>query len=291
MRGAVLAHADAVVGENVDHAQLAQRAEANGRLHVIGKHHEGGAERQHAAVRRHAVDRRAHGVLAHAESHVASGVTPLAAHRALRAGAFFLGRLEIAQPFERRFGGRIEIGRAAHQVGDALRQRVQGQPAGHAGGDGLIGRLPFRQIGRPVLGQLAGDHHFEFGRFGGVIACDRPRSGSAIPAALWRPGPTAVRKLCERFGRDEKLVRGRPAQRLLGGQQFVFAQRARRARRSCPASSGCRSRCACAPGSARAGCSACASSMAAAIFGRVVAVRHRARVPAIRVETLRRRLR
>ena len=119
--GAILADADAVMREYVDDAQLAQRAQPDSRLHVVGKHHEGGAEGQHAAVRRHAVDCRTHGVLAHAESQVASAVTPLAAHRTLCAGAFGLRWLEVAQPFERRFGGWVEIGRAAHQVGDALR--------------------------------------------------------------------------------------------------------------------------------------------------------------------------
>ena len=99
-------------------------------------------------MRRHAVNGGAHGVFAHAESQVSPGVAPLAADRAHGVGAS-PRRLEIALSFERGFGGRVEIGRAADQFGDALRQRVHSQAAGHACGDGFIARLPFWQIRPP----------------------------------------------------------------------------------------------------------------------------------------------
>ena len=84
--GAVLAHADAVVGEDEDGVQVAHGGQADWRPHVVGKGEEGGGVRDQPAVQGHAVGDGAHGVLADAEVEVAAGVVPAAAHGALRVG-------------------------------------------------------------------------------------------------------------------------------------------------------------------------------------------------------------
>jgi hypothetical protein len=132
MRRPVLAYADAVVREDVERLQLAQRAEANRRLHVIREHQKRRAERKHAAMRRHAVHGRAHGMLADAEGDVASAVIPLAADRALRPGPPEFGGWKSPSAFERGVGGGVQIGRAADDVGDAFGERVQDLAAGRA---------------------------------------------------------------------------------------------------------------------------------------------------------------
>ncbi len=70
--GAVLAHADAVVGEDADGAEMRQRRQSDGRAHVVGEDQERGPIGNNPAVIGHAVHRRAHRVLAHAEMDVAS---------------------------------------------------------------------------------------------------------------------------------------------------------------------------------------------------------------------------
>ena len=50
VRGAVLAHADAVVGQHPNHAQVRKGREADRRAHVVGKDQEGRAEGDDAAV-------------------------------------------------------------------------------------------------------------------------------------------------------------------------------------------------------------------------------------------------
>ncbi len=96
VRWTILAHAYAVVREHVKRLQLAQRAQPDRRLHVIGEHQECRAERKHAAVRRHAVHRRSHGVLANTERNVAPRVSPHSADRALARRSTEFRRLKIA---------------------------------------------------------------------------------------------------------------------------------------------------------------------------------------------------
>jgi hypothetical protein len=75
MRGAVLAQADRVMGEDVNHLEVSEGREADRRPHVIGEDEKRPAERDEAAVVGEAVQHRTHGVLAHAEVKIATGVT------------------------------------------------------------------------------------------------------------------------------------------------------------------------------------------------------------------------
>ena len=60
-----------------------------------------------AAVRRHAVQRRAHGVLAHAEMYIAPGVIPRPARRSLIIGKLPVGAFKIAHLRQHRERRRI----------------------------------------------------------------------------------------------------------------------------------------------------------------------------------------
>ena len=62
----VLAHADRIVGADVDHRQPHDRREPDRGLHVVGEDQEGAAERPEPAVGGDAVEARGHAVLAHA---------------------------------------------------------------------------------------------------------------------------------------------------------------------------------------------------------------------------------
>ena len=66
VRRSVLAHADRVVGADVDDRQPHDRREADRRLHVVGEDEEGAAEAAEPAVGRDAVQARGHPVLADA---------------------------------------------------------------------------------------------------------------------------------------------------------------------------------------------------------------------------------
>ena len=121
VRRAVLPDADRIMREDVDDRQLHQRAQADGRLHVVGKDQEARAEGADLGQREPVQDR-AHGVLANAEMQIAA---------ARRVG------FEIAGAFEREAGlgrGR-EIGGAADQPGIMRRDGVEHLAGGVAGGE------------------------------------------------------------------------------------------------------------------------------------------------------------
>ena len=73
MGGAVLAHADGVVGHHEHHPQPHQGGQADRGAAVVAEHHEGAAIGNDAAMQGHAVHRRGHAMLADAVAHIASG--------------------------------------------------------------------------------------------------------------------------------------------------------------------------------------------------------------------------
>ena len=134
---AVLAEADRVVRPDVGHRQLHQRGQPDRPPHVVAEDQEGAAVRPGAAVQRDAVQDRAHRVLADAE--VQGPAVGVAREH--------LGLVNLGD--ERRLArhrGVVaagQVGRAAPQLGQHRRQRVQ-----H-----LAGRLPGRdalRVGREL---------------------------------------------------------------------------------------------------------------------------------------------
>src|SRR5439155_17966520 len=67
----VFTEADAVMREDEDASELAQRRETNRWPRVVGEHEEGAAVRVDATMRSHAVERRRHTVLAHPKVDIA----------------------------------------------------------------------------------------------------------------------------------------------------------------------------------------------------------------------------
>ena len=83
VRRAVFADADGIVREDVDHRQFHQRAQADGRAHVVAEDQEARAVGPQLRER-HAVDDRSHGVLADAEVEIAAAVVGRARNRPRR---------------------------------------------------------------------------------------------------------------------------------------------------------------------------------------------------------------
>ena len=110
MRGTIFTDRDAIVREYVKQLELAQGAEAQGGLHVIGEDQESGGIGKNAAVRSHAVDCGAHGMFTHTERYVAAGITPHSINSTLRVRSAEFERLKIAFALERRVGGGVQIG-------------------------------------------------------------------------------------------------------------------------------------------------------------------------------------
>ena len=165
VRGPVLAHADGIVGEDVEHRQAHDGGHADRRPHVIGKDEEGGAEGAQSG-QRHAVDDRAHGMLADAEVEI-SGVVACG--------------LEIAAAVDEREGRRGQVARPAQQPrqppGDLIQDLAGTGPRGQPLGVG--GKGP--DLGVPTLGQFAPPDEIEFlGQLGelpdvlGVTSFPRP---------------------------------------------------------------------------------------------------------------------
>ncbi len=150
MRRAVLAVAHGVVGEHEDRRQLHQRGDPDRRPCIIAEDEEGSAEG--ADLRQgEPVDRCGHGVLANAEMQVAP------AERA---------RFEVAGALEgqQRLVRRAEVGRAAHEPRDILREHVEHLAGSIAARDALgVGREG-RQALVPSLRQLAPLHQVDLGR-------------------------------------------------------------------------------------------------------------------------------
>ena len=117
--GAVLAHADGVVGQHVEHGQLHERRKPDAVLEVIGEDQEGGAIGVEAAMDLHAVADGRHGLLAHAKVQVGA-----------------LGGLggEVAAALDIAHVGAGKVRRAAHQPLVAGGQAGQALAGGVAGG-------------------------------------------------------------------------------------------------------------------------------------------------------------
>ena len=60
VRGAIFTDTEGVVRPDIDHVQLHERSQSDGRLHVVRKDEEGAADGQDAAVQRHAVHHAGH---------------------------------------------------------------------------------------------------------------------------------------------------------------------------------------------------------------------------------------
>src|SRR5262245_62361047 len=71
MRRPVFAHADRLVGKNINVRKLRQSAEPNGSTAIVGKHHERSARCTEQPVIRDSVEDGAHAVLAYPETNVA----------------------------------------------------------------------------------------------------------------------------------------------------------------------------------------------------------------------------
>ena len=172
VRRSVLAHADRVVGEDIDDRKLHQRGKADGRFHVVGKDKEARAEGSDLGQCEPVQDR-AHGVLADAEMHVAA---------ARGVGFEIAGALEC----EPGLGGRREIGRAADQPRvmrgngvEHLAGRVARGKALRVGGENRKGRVP-------VLGKLAPLHALDpVGKVGVLFSVGFEQRAPIF----WRPLP------------------------------------------------------------------------------------------------------
>ncbi len=140
----VLAEADRVVGEDVDHRQLHQRREADRRARVVGEDEVGRPRRAQLREREPVRDR---GRLVLADPVVE--VAPAAVARLEVAGAVEL------QPHRGRVG---EVGRAAHEPGQPLGDRVLDRLRGLAGRDAVGVGVEGRDLGVPAVGQLAALH-------------------------------------------------------------------------------------------------------------------------------------
>ncbi|MNM96841.1 hypothetical protein D3C81_1093330 [compost metagenome] len=208
--GAVLAQADGIVCQHVDHAQPHQRGHADGVARVVREGHEGAAVGDQPAVQRHAVHHRRHAELAHAVADVVAVPFVVDPDRSLHIGQVGTG----------------EVGRAAQQLRQGRRQRFQAELRGLARGDLALqcrGRIQQRHQCRiEAFRQPAIDTAQEFpGQFGmrGAIGGEArfpfslPRR--ALDACV--PGIGHVRRHGERLGL--------PAQRLAHGRDLRRAQR------------------------------------------------------------------
>lgn len=109
--GAVLAHADGIVGEDVDDGQFHQRAQTNSRTAVIAENKKTSAKWPYLAQRQ-PVQNGAHGMFADTK---------------VKVTAVMHLTCKIPRPFKRqpRLGGWSQIGRAAQQPGHILGNGIQ----------------------------------------------------------------------------------------------------------------------------------------------------------------------
>ncbi len=93
--GAILPHADAVMGEDIETADPRQACDADCRTHVVGKHEERGCIGDHAAVQCHAGGDSGHCMFANPEVYVPAVIPPAFTHRPLDVITAESGVLEI----------------------------------------------------------------------------------------------------------------------------------------------------------------------------------------------------
>ena len=133
VRGAVLAQADAVVREDVDHAPLHQRGHADGVAAVVAEGQEGAAVGDEAAVQRDAVHDRGHAELAHAVVDVAARRWACRRRRsAAPASTLVLVRFEPVRSAD----AAEQLGQ---RLGEGLQRDLAGLAAGHRLGLGVRG--------------------------------------------------------------------------------------------------------------------------------------------------------
>ena len=209
MRGAVLAHTYAVVGEDEDGVRLHDRREADRGAHIVGEHEERAGVRDEPAVHRHAVDDVAHGMLPYAEVDVS---------------AVSLARPEVTVAVEMRVVRGCEVGRAADQFREACSDGVQHLAGSGARGHGAVRRAERRDRGLPIQGEGPGlDATKARGicrEIGGVgLEARAPISFRLLP-----PGH-GLAKFGECFLGDEERGVLRPVESLLREPHFVLAER------------------------------------------------------------------
>ena len=151
-------------------------------------------------------------------------VAPRPTDRALDAVGRASGTLEIARTLEPREGGRVEVGRAAGQLGQARGEHLQDRLGGLARRQSLgVGRKA-GQVAVPSLRQGAGEAALELR---GEVGKGRRVGRSLSP-------PLALELLAARHGAPEVLQRlrrdqegrlRRPAELLLGGAELLLAER------------------------------------------------------------------
>ena len=210
MSGAVLADADGVVGEDVDDGDLHDRGEANGSAAIVAEDEESGPIGPDLGER-HPVHHRAHRVLADAEVEVATAV---------------LVRREVARPFEGEagLGGRRQVGRSAHQPGNALSQGVEDLLRGIATGEALGVGWEDRQIFVPTLGQLPALHPLDLVGEARIL---RPVVREHVHPGVALRGPARAHVLREMAGdalRHQELGILGPAIEALGQLDLLGAE-------------------------------------------------------------------
>jgi len=136
---AVLAEADGVVGEHVEHALLHQCGHAHGVARVFHEDQEGRTVGNETAVQGDAIHDRAHAEFAHAVEHVVAGGV---------VGADALAALPQGQV------GAGQVGGTAEQLRQQRAEGVQRVLAGLAAGDGLTLVGNIGDVGRGLLGEV-----------------------------------------------------------------------------------------------------------------------------------------
>ncbi|MPM56613.1 hypothetical protein SDC9_103422 [bioreactor metagenome] len=170
MGRAVLAEADGVVREHVDHALLHQRGHADGVAAVVAERQEGAAVGDEATMQGNAVHHCGHAEFAHAVVDVAAAHL----HGGVALGDFHLHHVALVVKTQCGCGlgvgevGAGQVGAAAQQLGQLGSKGFQRELAGLAAGNGLglgVGGDHGVHGGlREVAGQVARHAACEFGR-------------------------------------------------------------------------------------------------------------------------------
>ena len=207
----VLADADRVVGEDVDHRDLHDRGQADRHPAIVAEDQEPGAEGPDLD-QRHAVQDGPHRVLADAEVEIAAPV---------------IAGLEVAGAVESQagLGRRGQVGRASDQPGNILCDRVEDQARRDSSGHSLAVGGERRQPRIPAVGELTMLHPVELvGQFGmlGPVPLDPAEPGIAQRLAATADAVAEV--LVDPVGHEELRVLG-PVVIALGQPDFLLAQR------------------------------------------------------------------
>ena len=132
--GAILSHADGIMGKYIQHRQLHNGRKPQGRLDIVAEHEEGGAEDPQPSVQRHTIASAGHSQFPHTEMDVPSLIA---------AGLHERKSLELC------LSGGSQICAAAQQVGHAGRQTIKHRTAA-AAGSFAGGEFPVSRILRKI---------------------------------------------------------------------------------------------------------------------------------------------